>query len=83
VLLVYAVTTAGVLGYVLRGIAGKVVGVFLLALLALSLALIVDIDRPTLGGIVESQAPMEQLRGMLSAPPSVFDRWRRADAPGS
>jgi len=76
VLLVYLITTAGVLGYVLKGAAGKAAGAFLLALFALSLALIVDIDRPTLGGIVESQGPMEALRKSLAAPPSVFDRWR-------
>ena len=76
VLGVYLITTAGVLGYVLRGAGGKAAGTFLLALLALSLALIVDIDRPTLGGIVESQGPMEELRNSFATPPSVFDRWR-------
>ena len=76
VLLVYLVTTAGVLGYVLKGAAVRAAGIFLFALLALSLALIVDIDRPTLGGIVEGQRPMEELRDSFATPPSVYDRWR-------
>jgi len=76
VLLIYLVTTAGMLGYVLQGAAVKAAGAFLLALLTLSLALIVDIDRPTLGGIVEGQGPMEALRDALATPPSVYDRWR-------
>jgi hypothetical protein len=39
--------------------------------------LIIDIDRPTLGGIIEVQLPMEELQKSLAArPPAVFDRWR-------
>jgi len=77
ILFIYLVTTAGVLGYVLRGARGRFAAAFLLGLLTLSLMLIIDIDRPTLGGIVESQQPMEDLQRSLAAqPPPVFDKWR-------
>ncbi len=77
VLILYMVVTAGVLGYVLKGLRGRLSGAFLLVLLTLSLVLIVDIDRPVLGGISESQLPMEQLRKSLaSQPPGVFDKFK-------
>ena len=77
VLIVYLVVTAGVLGYVLKGKGGRLAAAFLLALLTLSLSLIVDIDRPMVGGILESQAPMERLRASMAATPrATYDRWR-------
>jgi hypothetical protein len=77
VLFVYLITTAGVLGYVLRGARGRLAAGFLLALLTLSLMLILDINRPASGSISESQRPMEDLRKSLAAqPPAVFDKWR-------
>jgi hypothetical protein len=77
VLFIYLVTTAGVLGYVLRGVRGRLAAGFLLLLLTLSLSLIVDINRPTLGLIVESQGPMEMTQRFMHAnPPATFDRWR-------
>jgi hypothetical protein len=79
VLAIYIVVTGGVLGYVLIGPRGQLAGAFLLMLLTGSLGLIIDLERPTVGGIVESQAPMELLRKSLkSQPPEVFDRWRSA-----
>lgn len=81
VLFIYLVTTAGVLGYVLRGLRGRLAAGFLMGLLTLSLVLIVDINRPMLGIIVESQGPMEMLQRSLRAqPPSVYDRWREPPA---
>jgi hypothetical protein len=78
-LAVYIVVTAGVLGYVLTGFRGKVAGAFLITLLTFALFLIIDLERPTRGGIRESQVPMELLRASLkSRPPDVFDRWRSA-----
>ncbi len=51
--------------------------IFLLLLLALALSLIIDIDRPTLGGIVEAQGPMEALRkSMAGTPTQVYDKWK-------
>jgi hypothetical protein len=74
---VYIIVTAGVLGYVLMGFRGQLAGAFLIVLLSFSLLLIIDLERPTRGGIVESQAPMELLRDTLrKQPPEVFDRWR-------
>jgi hypothetical protein len=77
VLIVYMITAAGVLGYVLRGLGGRATGAFLLALLTLSLVLVIDVDRPTLGGITEKQTPMEDmLRSLKATPRSAYDRWR-------
>jgi hypothetical protein len=77
VLFVYLIATAGALGYVLRGARGRIAAGFLLVMLTLSLILIIDIDRPVLGGISESQRPMEELRKSMAAQPAaVFDKWR-------
>ncbi|RJF96413.1 hypothetical protein [Sphingomonas cavernae] len=77
VLVIYVVVTAGVLGYVLIGSRGIVVAGFLFILMVMSLLLIMDIDRPALGGITEAQGPMIELRDALrKQPPGTFDRWR-------
>jgi hypothetical protein len=77
VLFVYLITTAGVLGYALTGFRGRVSAGLLLALMALSLMLVLDIDRPTLGNIRESQKPMIDLRASMGhQPPGTFERWR-------
>jgi len=79
VLAIYIVVTGGVLGYVLTGTRGQLAGAFLIALLIFSLAMIIDLERPTMGSIVESQVPMELMRKALeNQPPEVFDRWRSA-----
>jgi hypothetical protein len=77
VLLVYVIVTAGMLGYV-RAASRRVVAVgFLFALKVMSLMLILDIDRPSGGGVRESQEPMVTLLTTLqSQPPNAFDRWR-------
>jgi hypothetical protein len=81
VLFVYLLVTAGVLGYVMRGTKGRLSAGFLLSLFTLSLVLIIDIDRPLGGGIVEGQGPMESLRRSLAQwPPAVFDRWNTPPA---
>jgi hypothetical protein len=67
VLFIYLIVTAGVLGYVLTGARGRAVAAFMLVLLMLSLVLVIDIDRPTRGGVREDQAPMELLRRELSS----------------
>jgi hypothetical protein len=77
VLIVYMITSAYVLGYVLRGPVGRFAGTFLLALFTVALVLIIDINRPTGRSNIENQQPMEILRRQLAAqPPSAFDRWR-------
>ncbi|CAN7466760.1 hypothetical protein LJR219_003119 [Phenylobacterium sp. LjRoot219] len=74
VLFVYMITTAGVVGYVLKGPRSHMVAVFLLLLMTLSLMLIVDIDRPATGGVREGQGPMEDLRrAMIAWQPATFD----------
>ena len=76
VLLVYLVVTAGVLGYVFAGPRGRAAAVFMLGLLLMSMLLIVDIDRPTRGGIRESQLPMQwTLQTLKTTPPATYDRW--------
>lgn len=81
VLFVYMTTTAGVLGYVLVGHRGRIQAVFLLALLTLSLLLIIDIDRPASGAIVERQGAMDDLQATLRRwRPEVFDRWKDPSA---
>jgi hypothetical protein len=67
VLTIYMVTTAFVLGYVLKGPVGRLAAGALLALFTLALVLIIDIDRPTGGGIFESQRAMEMLQKKLLA----------------
>ena len=80
VLWIYIVVTGGVLGYVLTGRRGQMAGAFLITLLTVSLGVIIDLERPTAGGILESQAPMELLlKSLKSQPPEVFDRWRSAE----
>lgn len=84
VLIIYIVVTAAVLGYVLVGRRGRGSAAIMLALLGMSFLLIIDVDRPTRGGIRETQAPMEQLRDSLKAqPPAVFDHWHLLDAKAS
>jgi hypothetical protein len=81
VLFVYLITTACLLGYVLEAGRRRLGGAVLLALLTLSLMLIIDINRPV-GGVAESQRPMEDLRRFLAgAPSSVFDKWRLPGGP--
>jgi hypothetical protein len=70
VLIVFMVITAGVLGFTLVGAMASI----MLFLLALSMILIIDLDRPTSGAIVESQRVMEDVQTfMRSNPPAVFD----------
>ena len=74
VLFVYTLTTAAVLGYVLKGPRSRRVASFLLGLLSLALVLIVDINRPVAGAVREGQGPMESLRRTLDTwRPAAFD----------
>ena len=76
VLVVYLVMTSAVLGYALVGRRRRLAAGFTLALLASSFLLILDIDRPRMGGVQESQAAMEALRDSLKAEsPAVYDRY--------
>ena len=77
VLFLYMVVSAAVLGYVLSARRGRLAAAFLMGLFTISLLLIIDIDRPTDGGIYESQRPMEKLlESLKTQPTSVYDLWR-------
>jgi hypothetical protein len=70
---IYLAVTAVVLGYLLRGRRARLSIGVLLVLFTLSLMLIVDIDRPVGGRVVESQRPMEDLgRFIAEHPPESF-----------
>ena len=82
VLVIYLAVTAGVLGYVFAGPRGRAAAVFMLGLLWMSMLLIVDIDRPTRGGIRESQLPMQwTLQTLKTTPPATYDRWLTPEPP--
>jgi hypothetical protein len=82
VLFIYLTVTAGVMGYVMRGPRGRATAAFLLGLTTLSVLLILDVDRPMSGRIIESQRPMEELQKFLAGnPPAVFDRWKGPEPP--
>ena len=69
---------AGVISYVVAGKRSRWTAWILFLMLGLLMLLIIDIDRPTSGGITESQEPMLQLQAFLKAqPPSSFDRFIR------
>lgn len=70
VLFLYQFIAAGVIAYVVTGRAGRRTAGILFLLVGLLMVLLVDIDRPTSGGITESQEPMRQLRDFLRAQPA-------------
>ncbi|MCF2514588.1 hypothetical protein LVY65_05850 [Sphingomonas sp. G124] len=76
VLLLYQFVAAGVVSYVLIRHRGRGIAIFLFILFGIAFLLVLDIDRPTSGGIKESQLPMLQLREFMKAqPPESFDRF--------
>ena len=66
-LLVYAVISAGILGYVTQGNrrGTQISAVLLFVLLTLAITLILDLDRPRTGSIVVSQAPLLDLKASI------------------
>ena len=84
VLFVYVVASAAVLGYVIRGRRNRLTAALLMALFTLSLMLIVDINRPVGGRVVETQRPMEELQKFLHGHPrAIYDRWTTPTAPAA
>lgn len=82
VLILYQIIAAGVLGYVLGGRRGRTTAALLLLLFGGSLILVIDIDRPNAGGIVERQVAMELLLKMMRENPAgSFDRTAPAITP--
>jgi hypothetical protein len=81
ILFLYQFVATGVIFYVAAGRAGRRTAGILFLLVGAIMVLIVDIDRPTGGGITESQEPMRQLREFMRAqPPRSFDRASPASA---
>lgn len=73
VLFAYAIVTALVFGYVLRGFRSRGAGSILLFLCVMSIVLLIDLNQPVSGSIRESQEPMKKLSQWLHAnPPSTF-----------
>ena len=70
IVMVYALLSAGIIGYVLGEAEPhhRMVTAILFLLLTLSLALVIDLDRPWRGSITISQQPMDDLRAMIASP---------------
>lgn len=78
-LLVFLAVTAGVVGHQVDGPRGKRAALVLFVLLALSITVIADINRPMSGRARESQKAMEMLLASLKGqPPRVFDQFKAA-----
>lgn len=72
-LLVYMIIAALILGYVMSRSPKRMATAVLLGLVTLSYLLILDIDRPTGGGIREQQTPMKDLLAtMRQSPPASY-----------
>jgi len=71
ILLLYAVLSMVLLGYILaaNGRPHRVATGLLLVLLTLALVVILDLDRPRSGAIQVSQQPLEDLRASLQQAP--------------
>jgi hypothetical protein len=64
-LIVFMIATATLLGFQTTTLKPLVMGATLLVILTMSTVLILDLDRPTEGAIVESQRPMQRLHDRL------------------
>lgn len=70
-LFLYVVSSAAMLGFFAQTKRGLVQATFFLLLLMLFLLVILDIDEPTMGGVRESQGPMERMRATILTQSSV------------
>jgi hypothetical protein len=81
ILFVYLLVTAAMLGYVSASRRDRVSVAVMFVLLILCLVLIMDVDRPTSGGIQEDQTPMVQLQASLrTQTPAVMDHYLMEDS---
>ena len=81
-LLVFLAVTAGVVGHQVDGPRGKRAALVLFALLAVSITVITDINRPMAGRARESQEAMRMLLASLKAqPPGTFDQFQTPGQP--
>lgn len=75
ILVIYMFITAAVMGFAYANRPQYVTSGTLFVLLTMSMLLIIDLDRPTTGAIVETQYAMERLQARLAEiPPAAFDR---------
>ena len=75
-LLIYLMLTAAILGHSADGLRAKRAALVLFILLALSLSVMTDVNRPTSGRSRETQEAMLMLQQSLkSQPPEVFDKF--------
>lgn len=73
VLLIYMMVTGFVLGFVFAGARQHIATAALFVLLTMSMLLIIDLDRPTGGRIVEPEQPMQALLwSMRQNPPAKY-----------
>ena len=78
-LLAYLIVTAGELGYIVEGARGKRAALMLFVLIALSIGVITDVNRPSSGAIRESQWPMmELLHALQTQSPRAFDQFKES-----
>jgi hypothetical protein len=83
-LAIYMLITAYILGYAMSAARRRSATAVLLALTTLAYTLILDIDRPTGGRVLESQASMEDLLAMMRKnPPASFGTVVQEAAPVS
>ena len=76
-LLAYLIVTAGELGYIVEGARGRRAALMLFVLIALSIGVITDVNRPSSGAIRESQRPMiDLLRSLRTQSPRAFDQFK-------
>lgn len=81
-LLVFLAVTAGVVGHQVDGPRGKRAALVLFALLAVSITVITDINRPMAGSARESQEAMRMLLASLKAQsPGTFDQFKTPGRP--
>ena len=81
-LYIFLLVTAAVIGFVVTGRRPRIMASIMLLLLTLAMNIILDLNQPTSGMIVESQEPMLLMKGMLSTPKSDFDRYKEPAAQG-
>ncbi len=83
-LLMFLAVTAAVVGHQVDGPRGKRAALVLFVLLALSITVITDINRPVTGSAKESQEAMRMLLASLKQqPPETFDRFKMPRGPAA
>jgi len=72
----FLIVTAAILGAVLNGARQRIIAAILFVLLTLAVAMIIDLNRPTRGAILESQEALMLVRDSMKIPRSDYDRFR-------